>query len=67
MVCISATISREKHKHLQLGSRNMYWMNEVNMCHGSKCRIDEKRYKPYVAASEMTISRKAWFEATSLG
>jgi hypothetical protein len=27
---------------------------------------DEKKYKPYVAASEMTISRKAWFVATSL-
>lgn len=41
-------------------------MNEVNMCHGSKCMNDEKKYKPYVAASEMTISRRAWFVATSL-
>ena len=21
----------------QLGSQNMYWRKEVNMCHGSKC------------------------------
>jgi hypothetical protein len=64
---ISVAITKdERHRYLQLGSRNIYWMNEVNMCHGSKCMNDEKKYKPYVAASEMTISRKAWFVATRL-
>lgn len=30
----------------QLGCRNRYWMNDVNMCQGSACMIDPTRYSP---------------------
>lgn len=30
-------INRRKFGYSQLGRKNMYWRNDVNMCHGSKC------------------------------
>ena len=30
-------------RYSQLGSKNMYWKNEVNMCQGSKCKSEPMR------------------------
>jgi hypothetical protein len=44
----------------------MYWMKLVNMCHGSKCMSELIKYRPYVAISEMTMSRKVLFVSRSV-
>ena len=44
----------------------MYFMKQVNMCHGSKCMNDAMKYSPYVAAMEMTSSLSVLLVSTSL-
>lgn len=39
----------------------MYWMKLVNMCHGSMCMNELIKYSPYVAISEITMSRNVEF------
>ena len=41
-------------------------MNDVNMCHGSRCMNEPTRYIPYVAAKEITMLRKVALVATRL-
>lgn len=53
-------------ENLQLGRRNRYWPNDVNMCHGSKCMKEPMKYRPYVAASEMTMFRNVALVSTRL-
>ena len=41
-------------------------MNDVNMCQGSKCINELMKNNPYVAASDIAISRKVALFLTSL-
>ena len=57
---ISNRSTKTQITHSQLGKRNIYWAKLVKRCHISMCMIEPKKYKPYVPAKLIAISRNVW-------